>query len=52
LPVGTEALAVICPHLIDDCANIFSFCTREFARVALSPWNAEKWVIEYKKMSI
>jgi hypothetical protein len=52
LPVGTEALAVICPLLIDRSPRFFSACILEFVKFDFLASNAEKWVINYKKMPI
>jgi hypothetical protein len=52
LPVGTEALAVICSHLIGRPQGTFSLCTPKFEKFEFLLPNVEKWVIDYKKMSI
>jgi hypothetical protein len=52
LPVGAEALAVICPLLIGLSRTTFSPCTDKFAKFHFLARSAEKWVVGYKKMSI
>jgi len=52
LPFGTEALAVICPLLIDGSQDIFSACMSKFANLDFLLPNVEKWVLRCKKMLI